>query len=88
MKRDKIRSTMRSIDKDGQKAVWDLVGEMAGKDRSVLPLLEGANNDEEAAQICNKYYLNKVDKIRTTLFFNIYEIKKCSSNIKYAYLSQ
>lgn len=67
VKRDKLLSTLRSVEEQGQDAVWDIVAGLSGKSQGGLPLLEGASSDLEAADICNEYYINKVKDIRTHL---------------------
>ena len=68
MKRDKIQTTLKDITqaKCGASMAWDISKRSLHSRRS-LPLLDNCSTDLESANICNKYFIDKVDRLRKSI---------------------
>ena len=68
MKRDKIQTAMKDITqaKCRSSMAWDICKRYLQSHRS-LPLLQDCNTDHESAELCNKYFIDKVDQLRKSI---------------------
>ena len=68
VRRDYITKNISMIKKEGQAAAWRIVADACGKGKgSELPLPNVCKNDVEAANHCNKFFIEKVRKLRENL---------------------
>ena len=68
MKRDKIRTAMKDISqaKCSSSMAWDITKRYLHS-RPSLPLLRDCNTNLESADFCNRYFIDKVDRLRKSI---------------------
>ena len=65
VRRDFVQHNLNRIRQQGQKAAWQIVSEVSGKEKgSSLPLPNDCQTDREAATMANNYYIEKVNRLR------------------------
>ena len=64
VRRDRVRHNLDRLRCGGQAAAWKLVAETRGKAKANLPLPDDCSTNCEAAEQCNFFYIDKVEKLR------------------------
>jgi hypothetical protein len=69
IRRDWVVSKMNYIrqQKNEQQAFWDVANDIIQPKSTDLPLLRGMSTDLESANMCNRYYINKVENLRAKM---------------------
>ena len=68
VRRDFIQHNLERIKRGGQNAAWKLAAEVNGKGKSSgLPMPTNCHSDEQAANLCNEFYIEKVIKLRENI---------------------
>ena len=68
VRRDHVHHNLQRIQKGGQSAAWRIVAEASAKEKgNTLPIPAGCSGAEEAANLCNNYYIEKVAKLRQNM---------------------
>ena len=68
VRRDNINHNLERVRRGGQAAAWGVINHLTGKSRGrELPLPTGAGSAKEAADNCNKHYVDKVSNLRKDL---------------------
>ena len=68
IQRDFVSFNLERIRKEGQTAAWKITAETTGKGAGgALPLPAGCISDSAAANLCNNFYIEKVEKLRDGL---------------------
>ena len=65
IRRDFVQNSLARIERGGTDAAWKICAEVNGKEKSpALPMPKTCSSDEEAANLCNAFYIDKVTNLR------------------------
>ena len=68
VRRDYVKHNMERISRGGQETAWKIASEISGKRKaSTLPMPTNCSSDVEAANQCNRFYIDKVSKLRENM---------------------
>ena len=65
VRRDFVQSNLSRIVRGGQSSAWSIVAEVNGKEKDhCLPLPDGCNTNFSAANVCNDFFVRKIERLR------------------------